>query len=79
MEVLATKVNVENLLGRNDTVWRCLRALPKPKRIAITLVCHSGLTHRELATVLSYPLGTTKRWLRRSLIQLKQCSKRVNE
>jgi RNA polymerase sigma-70 factor (ECF subfamily) len=52
---------------------RCLDALPAPHRQAIALSYFRGLAHAELAKSLAEPLGTVKTWIRRGLMQLRQC------
>lgn len=55
------------------TVRRCLGGLPDQHRHAILLAFYHGLTHEELAARLDAPLGTVKSWVRRGLLQLKDC------
>jgi RNA polymerase sigma-70 factor, ECF subfamily len=52
---------------------RCLDALPAPHRQAIALSYYRGLAHAELAKSLAEPLGTVKTWIRRGLMQLREC------
>jgi RNA polymerase sigma-70 factor (ECF subfamily) len=52
---------------------RCLETLPAPHRQAIALSYFRGLAHAELAKSLAEPLGTVKTWIRRGLMQLRQC------
>jgi RNA polymerase sigma-70 factor (ECF subfamily) len=52
---------------------RCLEALPAPHRQAIALSYFRGLAHAELAKSLAEPLGTVKTWIRRGLVQLREC------
>ena len=51
----------------------CLSGLAEKQRNAILLVYYYGLTHEELAERLKAPLGTVKTWVRRGLLQLKDC------
>ena len=51
----------------------CLDTLPENHRKAILLAYYYGLTHVELADELAAPLGTVKSWVRRGLLQLKEC------
>jgi RNA polymerase sigma-70 factor (ECF subfamily) len=37
------------------------------------LAYYYGLTHEELAQRLGAPLGTVKSWVRRGLLQIKDC------
>lgn len=52
---------------------RCLDTLPAPHRQAIALSYFRGLAHAELARSLAEPLGTVKTWIRRGLMQLREC------
>ena len=51
----------------------CLERLQENQRQAILLAYYGGLTHEELAARLEAPLGTVKSWVRRGLLQLKDC------
>ncbi len=51
----------------------CLDALDEKPRRAIVLAYREGLTHEEIARRLPAPLGTVKTWIRRGLMQLKDC------
>jgi len=51
----------------------CLEELEGQPREAILLAYFRGLTHQELASHMSVPLGTVKSWIRRSLSRLKGC------
>ena len=52
---------------------RCLGRLKAGQQRAIRLAYCFGLTHEELARHLDVPLGTVKTWVRRGLLQLKEC------
>jgi RNA polymerase sigma-70 factor (ECF subfamily) len=62
-------------LGMEDVhaLRRCLDTLPAPHRQAIALSYFRGLAHAELARSLAEPLGTVKTWIRRGLMQLRDC------
>ena len=47
--------------------------MPENQRKAILLAYYYGMTHVELAKELAAPLGTVKSWVRRGLLQLKEC------
>lgn len=52
---------------------RCLDELHHGQKRAIVLAYVHGLTHDELAQQLAAPLGTVKSWIRRGLMELKEC------
>lgn len=51
----------------------CLDALGDRQRDAIRTAFFDGMTYAELADVKGVPLGTMKSWVRRGLMQLKEC------
>jgi RNA polymerase sigma-70 factor, ECF subfamily len=60
-------------LNEADQLRRCLEALDEPKRQSILLAYVSGYSHGEIAGRLKAPLGTTKAWIRRGLLMLREC------
>ena len=54
-------------------IFDCLEALSPQQQRAITLAFFDGLSHSELATTMRTPLGTTKSWIRRGLLELRGC------
>lgn len=60
-------------LSDTGALKRCLERLEPVRRQAILLAYVNGLTHGELAGRLNVPLGTMKSWIRRSLLQLREC------
>jgi RNA polymerase sigma-70 factor (ECF subfamily) len=66
----------ETVLGKLDEAGRlrgCLSALEPRRRAAILLAFAQGLSHGEVAGRLGLPLGTVKSWIRRGLLQLREC------
>ncbi|MGV6840030.1 MAG: sigma-70 family RNA polymerase sigma factor [Planktomarina sp.] len=51
----------------------CLDALDDPKSDAVKRAYLNGETYKDLAKRFDVPINTMRTWLRRSLIQLKEC------
>ncbi len=66
---------LERLMANRDGVAlaRCMEALAASERQSVVLAYLHGLSHSELASHLSVPLGTVKSWVRRGLEKLKGC------
>ncbi len=61
-------------LGQGELHVRdCVGELVENQRKALIMAYYYGLTHEELADHLGAPLGTVKSWIRRGLLQLKEC------
>jgi RNA polymerase sigma factor (sigma-70 family) len=65
-----------------DTAWaseqawalhECLKKIEAKPREVLVQAYFKELSHSEIATQLSLPLGTVKTWVRRSLDQLRVC------
>jgi RNA polymerase sigma-70 factor (ECF subfamily) len=52
---------------------RCLDQLEARRRALIRAAFFEGCTYEELATRLAAPLGSIKSWIRRGLLQLREC------
>jgi len=52
---------------------RCLERLSADQRQSLLLAYHEGLGPTELAARAQRPLATIKTWLRRGLIQVREC------
>jgi RNA polymerase sigma-70 factor (ECF subfamily) len=51
----------------------CLDRLEETQRRGVVLAFVHGLSHAELAAKLDAPLGTVKSWIRRGLMNLREC------
>ena len=52
---------------------RCLDQLEPQRRALIRAAFFEGCTYEELAMRVESPLGSIKSWIRRSLLQLREC------
>jgi RNA polymerase sigma-70 factor (ECF subfamily) len=55
---------------------QCLDGLDRERREVVLLAYREGLTREALAERFACPSGTIKSWLRRSLLQLRDCLER---
>ena len=51
----------------------CLAELQAVERQSLVLAYEHGLSHGELAAHLRKPLGTVKTWIRRGMVNLREC------
>lgn len=61
------------LAGEHRRLQDCLTALDGKHRQGILLAFVEGLSHAQVAARLELPLGTIKAWIRRGLLQLREC------
>jgi RNA polymerase sigma-70 factor (ECF subfamily) len=52
---------------------QCLQRLEPKRRSLIRAAFFDGLTYEELAARIEAPLGSIKSWIRRGLLQLREC------
>jgi RNA polymerase sigma-70 factor, ECF subfamily len=52
---------------------QCLQRLEPKRRSLIRAAFFDGLTYEELAASIEAPLGSIKSWIRRGLLQLREC------
>ena len=52
---------------------QCLQRLEPKRRSLIRAAFFDGLTYEELAARIDAPLGSIKSWIRRGLLQLREC------
>jgi len=58
------------------SIGPCMDELKNEQKESIQRAYLEGLTHMELAEKMSRPVGTIKTWIRRGLMQLKECLER---
>ena len=51
----------------------CLERLEPKRRSLIRAAFFDGLTYEDLAARIEAPLGSIKSWIRRGLLQLREC------
>lgn len=56
-----------------DRIFDCLERLEEKQRQAIRTAFFDGFTYAQLAEQMAVPLGTMKSWVRRGLLQLREC------
>jgi len=58
-----------------QAIHTCLGRLKEQQRQCLQLSYYEGLAHPQVATQLNLPLGTVKTWIRRGLLELRECLK----
>lgn len=59
--------------GSADRMQLCLERLEPVRRNCVLHAYVDGLSHSEIAQRLGAPLGTVKAWIKRSLLNLREC------
>ena len=62
-----------SLLSDAESLKHCLQALEPSQRTSILLAYVDGYSHAQVAQRLNAPLGTVKSWIRRGLMELREC------
>ncbi|GGB69658.1 sigma-70 family RNA polymerase sigma factor [Blastomonas aquatica] len=62
--------------GERAQIFACLAELEPARAAAIRAGFYQGLTYPEIAEAMDKPVGTVKSWIRRGLMQLKECLSR---
>lgn len=55
------------------TLAHCLGLLSDEQRRCLALAYQQGLTQDSIASIVGFPLGTVKSWVRRGLASLRKC------
>ncbi|WP_373487763.1 sigma-70 family RNA polymerase sigma factor [Blastomonas sp.] len=59
--------------GERARIFACLDELEPVRASAIRAGFYQGLSYPEIAEAMDKPVGTVKSWIRRGLMQLKEC------
>ncbi|WP_033924735.1 sigma-70 family RNA polymerase sigma factor [Sphingomonas sp. 35-24ZXX] len=62
--------------GDRAQIFHCLAELEPARASAIRAGFFQGLSYPEIAEAMDKPVGTVKSWIRRGLMQLKECLSR---
>lgn len=69
----ASPMQSAETLSDRERLERCIDALEPKRRDLIRQAFFGGLTYEDLAARSAAPLGTIKSWIRRGLLQLREC------
>ncbi|MES2128598.1 MAG: sigma-70 family RNA polymerase sigma factor [Pseudomonadota bacterium] len=69
----ATPIEALQMSGDAKALAWCMSALEGAQRQVLALAYYHDLSHSEVATQLTLPVGTVKTWIRRSLEKLRTC------
>ena len=70
---LALPINDSIVDSPTTDIVRCMAELSDESRSSISLAFIEGLNHEEVSKRVARPLGTVKSWIRRGLLQLRDC------
>jgi RNA polymerase sigma-70 factor (ECF subfamily) len=70
---LTSDQDIEVEYNSNNKLVECIDELEIQQKQVIHLAYYRGLSHKELVSQTSLPLGTIKSWIRRGLQQLQRC------
>jgi RNA polymerase sigma-70 factor (ECF subfamily) len=76
LEIASDEGDPLDQLERSEALQRlrqCLDRLDADRREVVLLAYREGLSREELGRRFARPAGTVKSWLRRSLLQLRDC------
>jgi RNA polymerase sigma-70 factor, ECF subfamily len=69
----ATPSQLAEAVTEQERLARCLEELEPRRRTLIREAYFGGLTYEDLAARMQTPLGSIKSWIRRGLMQLRNC------
>jgi len=71
-EITGAELPQRDTTGMVQDLDRALRRLPDHIRLCVVLSYHEGMSHREIAELMSIPLGTVKSHIRNGAQELQQ-------
>lgn len=69
----ASPAQAVQIAAERAQMEQCLQRLEPKRRSLIRAAFFDGLTYEELAARIEAPLGSIKSWIRRGLLQLREC------